>query len=220
MAQRRVAGDVVRRALVVLALGLAGCPEQKAAPDAGAPASDAQAAASAQAEASAPLDGKALATANCMACHSDEMLRQQRLTKAQWTNVVKKMSGWGATVEPSETAVLVDWLAATYGPDAGEFAPASVPADVAAAELAEVDDGPFAGGDAARGKDFFAMQCGGCHAPNARGQIGVNLVDRPILKRARDLAATVRKGRGKMTPLPAATDAQIADVVAYLRSLR
>jgi ubiquinol-cytochrome c reductase cytochrome c subunit len=153
-------------------------------------------------------------------CHSEELLRQQHLTTAQWTSVVQKMTSWGAPVEPEDRAPLVLYLAASYGADAGPYTPARFDVDNAAAALAPLPDGPFAGGDAARGTKVFSAFCAPCHGPSARGQIGVNLVDRPILYRSSDVASMVRHGRGRMTPLPSTTDAQIADILAYLRTLR
>jgi hypothetical protein len=47
----------------------------------------------------------------------------------------------------------------------------------------------------------------------------VNLVEKPSLYRASKLAELVRKGRGKMTPIKA-TDADIADILTYLRRQR
>ncbi len=189
-------------------------------PSAPAPV-DAGVVAEAPVDAAAPaplVDGKKLATNHCMSCHSEEMLAQQRLTHPQWAAVVKKMSGWGSTVEPHEVGALADWLAATYGPDAGPWTPRTIGADAAAAELAELPDGPFANGDVEHGRALFSA-CSSCHAPNARGAIGVNLVDRPVLRRAADVAEIVRKGRGKMLPVPGTSDRDVADLVAYLRTL-
>jgi hypothetical protein len=42
---------------------------------------------------------------------------------------------------------------------------------------------------------------------------------RAFLYRAADVAKTIRKGRGKMLPLPL-SDAEIADVLAHLRRLK
>jgi mono/diheme cytochrome c family protein len=165
-------------------------------------------------------DGRTLAAENCMMCHAEEMLRQQHLTSAQWAAVVKKMTTWGAPIEPENTDTLVAYLAATYGPDAGPFEPAAMSPEAALAQLAPTDDGPFAGGDATRGGAMFASICSACHGANARGQIGPSLVDRPILRRAGEVAAMVRTGRGRMPPMPGTADGQIADVLAYLRGLR
>lgn len=164
-------------------------------------------------------EGRALVRGACLSCHSEEMLAQQRLTHAQWTKTVTKMVAWGANLEPKDTAPLTAWLAATYGPDAGAYEPAPIGEDAAAAELAPLPDGPYASGDAERGRALYTDRCSGCHGPEARGHIGVLLVDRPFLYRAPDFAETVRRGRGKMPPT-AMTDAEMADVLAHLRALR
>ena len=42
--------------------------------------------------------GREIAAKACLSCHSSDILRQQRLTEAQWAASVKKMIGWGADV--------------------------------------------------------------------------------------------------------------------------
>ncbi len=192
---------------------LAGCPKSDVAQDGGAVASPEAGMAAA---ASAPRE---LVTKDCLSCHTDEMLMQERLTEAQWTAVVKKMTTWGAPLDPGDDAKLVAYLSANYGPDAGPFVPPLSPAGEMSVALDPLPDGPYAGGDAAKGKPVFDEKCGTCHGPNARGLTGVNLVDRPILYRAPDLARTVAKGRGRMLPMQI-TDAELASVIAYLRTLR
>ena len=147
------------------------------------------------------------------------MLAQQRLTRAQWTKTVTKMVGWGANLEPRDTEPLTAWLAATYGPDAGPYEPAAISSDAAAAELEAQPDGPYANGDAERGRALYTDRCSGCHGSDARGHIGVLLVDRPFLYRAQDFADVTRRGRGKMPPM-VVTDAELADILAHLRKLR
>lgn len=164
-------------------------------------------------------EGPALVRGACLSCHSEEMLAQQRLTPAQWTKTVTKMVGWGANLEPKDTAPLTAWLAATYGVDAGAYVAAPIDVHTAAAEIAPLPDGPFAGGDADRERAIYIDRCSGCHGPEARGHIGVLLVDRPFLYRAEELASTVRLGRGKMPPI-AMTDGELADVLAHLRRLQ
>lgn len=164
-------------------------------------------------------DGRAIAAGACMSCHSEEMLAQQRLPREKWAATVKKMSGWGANLDPGDEGALVAWLAATYGPDAGPWEPARIGAAAATAEVAPAEDAAYANGDPERGKALFTERCAPCHGPDARGRIGTNLVERPVLYRPRTFAETVRRGRGKMTPI-AATDREIADVVAHLRRLR
>jgi mono/diheme cytochrome c family protein len=132
---------------------------------------------------------------------------------------VKKMVGWGANLEAADVEPLVAWLAESYGPDAGAWEPKHVTPEEAAAELALEDDGPYAPGDFDRGKALFVDRCAACHGLDARGQIGVALVERPILYRAARLAEIVRRGKGKMLPIKA-TDAEIGDILVYLRRLR
>ena len=52
----------------------------------------------------------------CFACHDDHMMRQQRLTRAQWDREVTKMTGWGAPVKPEQRDGLLDYLSAVYKP--------------------------------------------------------------------------------------------------------
>jgi hypothetical protein len=54
--------------------------------------------------------------AACFGCHDDHMMRQQRLTRAQWDREVTKMSGWGAEVKPEDRGALIDFLAARFKP--------------------------------------------------------------------------------------------------------
>jgi mono/diheme cytochrome c family protein len=163
-------------------------------------------------------DGRALLTSACLSCHSEEMIAQQRLTPAQWSKVVTKMVGWGANLAPDESEPLATWLATTYGTDAGPWEPQPLSAAAATAELVPLTDGPFANGDPERGHALYMDRCAACHGPEARGQLGVRLIDRPLLRRASEVAETVRRGRGKMPPL-ALADGEIADLLAHLRRL-
>jgi sulfite oxidase len=54
--------------------------------------------------------------AACFLCHDDHMMRQQRLTPAQWDREVTKMTGWGAVVKPEQRNGLLDYLSARYKP--------------------------------------------------------------------------------------------------------
>ncbi len=206
-------------ALAAVSASIAGCPKTDVAPT-----QDAGIAASLEAGSEAANTGtpgtspKELVAKDCLSCHTDEMLMQQRLTEGQWSAVVKKMITWGAPLDPGDDTKLVAYLSASYGPDAGPFVPPSAPANEMAMALDPQPDGPYAGGDPVKGKPLFEEKCGTCHGPNARGVIGVNLVDRPILYRAPDFARTVAKGRGRMLPVQI-TDAEQAAVIAYLRTL-
>jgi hypothetical protein len=52
----------------------------------------------------------------CFGCHDNHMMRQQRLTRAQWDREVTKMSGWGAAVKPEQREGLLDYLSGRYKP--------------------------------------------------------------------------------------------------------
>lgn len=197
---------------LVAVLVLGGCSRgQRVAADAG-PSADA----ATDTGATVSVDGKALVAGACLSCHSEPMLAQQRLTPAQWHKTVTKMVGWGANLEPTEIAPLVAYLSASYGPDAGPYTPETISATEALAEIAPLPDDPFPPGDPERGKALYAEKCAACHGPDARGHIGVTLVDRPFLYRAGDFAQTVRRGRGKMPPVPL-SNVEIGDVLAHLR---
>ncbi|MBS2015922.1 MAG: c-type cytochrome [Deltaproteobacteria bacterium] len=219
--------DAWRRSLsvvaaIAIAATIAACPKENKETSPGAAQSgDASATRDGGPEASTAVafDGRSVVESACLSCHTTEMLEQQRLTPPQWTKVVTKMVTWGATLEAGEVAPLAAYLAERYGLDAGPYELVAVPAAEAIRELSPADDGPFANGDATRGKALFAEKCAACHGEGAKGHVGVNLVERPILHRAADLASEVRKGRGKMPPIPL-DDGQVGDVIAHLRTLR
>jgi DMSO/TMAO reductase YedYZ molybdopterin-dependent catalytic subunit/cytochrome c553 len=161
-----------------------------------------------------------LVTNNCLSCHTEEMLTQQRLSEKQWAAVVKKMVGWGAPVEPENVEALVARLAAAYGPSAPRFEAPRVDAARAAAELARLPDGKYGGGNADKGKTLYQQACGKCHGADGRGsEAGMALADRPLLWRASELAAITRRGRARMPGFPSLSDRDMAAVIAYLRRL-
>ena len=47
---------------------------------------------------------------NCLACHNDDVVRQQRLTRAQWNAEINKMTGWGARVDDAGRQALLDYF--------------------------------------------------------------------------------------------------------------
>ncbi len=52
----------------------------------------------------------------CVACHDEDVIRQQRLTRAQWDGEINKMIGWGARVRDEDRNALLDYLFSNYGP--------------------------------------------------------------------------------------------------------
>ena len=71
-------------------------------------------------------DGNAVAERACLACHSSDILRQQRLTEKQWTGVLTKMVGWGAELSDSDKVALLPYLVNQFGPENDRFVPVSV----------------------------------------------------------------------------------------------
>ena len=67
--------------------------------------------------------GKAIADSACLACHSADMVWQQRLNEKQWTAEVNKMAGWGAPVPENQRPELVDYLVRNFGPENEKFQP-------------------------------------------------------------------------------------------------
>jgi len=47
---------------------------------------------------------------NCLGCHNDDVIRQQRLTRPQWSAEINKMAGWGARVDDAGRQALLDYL--------------------------------------------------------------------------------------------------------------
>ena len=69
--------------------------------------------------------GKAEVESACYACHSADMIVQQRLTEKQWTATVEKMTKWGAAVRPEDKDVVIAYLARNFGPG-NKFVPTRV----------------------------------------------------------------------------------------------
>ena len=59
---------------------------------------------------------KADVEAACYACHSADLLVQQRLTPKQWTATVEKMMRWGAVVPAEKKTPVIDYLSRHFGP--------------------------------------------------------------------------------------------------------
>jgi len=51
----------------------------------------------------------------CGVCHGDDVIRQQRLTRAQWDRELNKMTGWGAKVNADERDGILNYLFGNYG---------------------------------------------------------------------------------------------------------
>ena len=52
----------------------------------------------------------------CGVCHEDDLIRQQRLTRADWNREIDKMIGWGARLNVEDRARFLDYLSGNFGP--------------------------------------------------------------------------------------------------------
>jgi disulfide bond formation protein DsbB len=95
----------------------------------------------------------------------------------------------------------------------------------------------LAPGEATRGKQLYTQGCIGCHGPDARGLpgLGKDMTTSAFVMGQSDaqLVAFIKQGRPANDPanttrvempprggIPTLTDAQLADIVAYLRTLQ
>lgn len=93
-----------------------------------------------------------------------------------------------------------------------------------------------AAGDAVKGKELFASSCLACHGPAGEGVqgLGKDMTTSDFIAGLSDadLLAFVKKGRPSSDPLnttgvdmppkggnPALSDAQLTDIIAYMRSI-
>ena len=53
----------------------------------------------------------------CTACHTLERVRKQRLNREEWRHVIAGMLAEGVPLTEEEETLLVDYLAANFGPE-------------------------------------------------------------------------------------------------------
>ncbi len=70
-----------------------------------------------------PGPAKPLADRACLACHSVDLVAQQRLTEKQWSAEVTKMIAWGADLPAARREELVGYLVKNFGPEAAPWEP-------------------------------------------------------------------------------------------------
>ena len=76
-------------------------------------------------------------------------------------------------------------------------------------------------GDNTRGKELYNASCVVCHGQRATGGIGPRLAGNPVLSNEQAFWKIVHEGRHMMPPLKGAlTEQQIADIQAWLKTLR
>jgi hypothetical protein len=55
-------------------------------------------------------DGGLLLSGRCARCHTVELIKQSKQTRAEWENTLAKMQKMGAALNADEKTVLVDYL--------------------------------------------------------------------------------------------------------------
>ena len=73
-----------------------------------------QAPAATDTQPAAALDGKALVTERCSACHSLGRVTSKTESLSEWTEIVDNMISRGADLSADERAAVIAFLAATY----------------------------------------------------------------------------------------------------------
>ena len=95
--------------------------------------------------------GAELMRTQCLKCHGDDLIQQQRLGKAGWTREVEKMTRWGAEIQDADKEHLVEYLTASYGQRPFSKDPPASPVPAPDATVV------------ARGKTLFETKCRVCH---------------------------------------------------------
>ena len=101
--------------------------------------------------ASATAHGGEIMKAQCLTCHGDDLIQQQRLSKIGWTREVEKMMRWGAEVKDADKDHLIEYLTATYPQRLFSKEPPATPSPAVDAAVI------------ARGKTLFEGKCLTCH---------------------------------------------------------
>jgi hypothetical protein len=123
---------------IVLTLGLCACGSRSASSSRPSAAPVAEPPAALATVGTAPLnlpegEGRLVVQTQCMACHSADLLRQQRLTEAQWSAAIDKMVRWGVPLGDDQKSIALAYLSAHFGPANASYAPL---------EIEAIDEGP------------------------------------------------------------------------------
>jgi cytochrome c oxidase cbb3-type subunit 3 len=160
---------------------------------------------------------------NCLICHSEQMVVNQRLTPPQWKAEVEKMVGWGAPVPREHVQPLIAYLAREYG----AHAPPAPLERMSYDEATRLGPPPataavLARGDAGRGGALFAKNCAACHGTKAQGaDLGQNLVERPVLLQPDAFDRAIEHGLRRMPAFQATLSReQRDDIRAWLQQRR
>ena len=171
-------------------------------------------------EALSDVDGAIAEGELCLSCHSAELIASSRIALAGWTAEMTKMRNWGALVDEEKAAPLAAWFASRYPVGEREPPPALISAsDAIAAVKPEREKQPLRG-DPQAGAALYAKNCGSCHGANAEGLGGGPvLIEAPAIYQRSRFSELVRKGKGRMPAAPGVGDAEVNDLLAFLRRL-
>lgn len=61
--------------------------------------------------------GKDIVENTCADCHSLERIKAQRLDEEGWNGIMREMMESGASINPDDIKVIVDYLTKNFGPD-------------------------------------------------------------------------------------------------------
>lgn len=100
--------------------------------------------------------GAEVVAAKCQICHDLSHITRSRLSRDEWEDNLKLMVNRGLVITPEETKVVLDYLAASYGP---KGPPPNAPVFGASGA---------AGGPADVQQLLAANACTGCHAVDKR----------------------------------------------------
>lgn len=159
---------------------------------------------------------------NCLMCHSDELLKTQRLTPQQWKAEVEKMIGWGSPLPVEWQQPVIEFLASEYPSNAPAPLLDRQPlARLIGSDASAVLSSPVMG-DSTRGAKLYVQNCANCHGADGQGaELGTNLVEKPVLVKVEDYSEVVRKGLRRMPAFSAALTTQgEIDILAWLRGQR
>jgi mono/diheme cytochrome c family protein len=157
---------------------------------------------------------------HCRACHTLDLVAQQRLTAAQWEKVVAKMRGWGTPLAEGDSRALASHLASRYTTATAAGPEARV--TLARASAATRPASEPVRGDAARGQDLYRSACASCHGAHGEGGgagSGPALVRRPVLVRPAEWREVVARGRRRMPAFEAMTRRDMTDILVWVRAL-
>lgn len=152
----------------------------------------------------------------CFMCHSEELVAQQRLTRAQWDKTIAKMEKWGPPLAEGQPATLAAYLSAHYGAETTK--PAAVYSGV---EPFESRIAPEASrpGSAEKGAKAYASFCAACHGKDARGHLAPALAGRPVLSRPSEFIEVTRVGRRRMPGMDFLAEKELLDILAWVRTV-